>query len=219
MKRYAVNRTASAPASRVTGALALALAVIAFLLKRFDLISADVFVLSLIAAAAIALLSAAMAATAFHRIWTYGGPGIPSALAGLVFSGLSLVPPALVLAMLVLRPEAEDLSTDLGNPPELKRQAVAGEQPFLNWLQDAAADRVWPFIAGLSDRSLSAGAGQEQLYPDIVSRRYRIPPPNCMPPQRKPLKSWDGLLSASCRLICSMIPRGSRPKAPRRSSD
>ncbi|MDN3718464.1 hypothetical protein QW131_02565 [Roseibium salinum] len=203
----------------MTGALALALAVIAFLLKRFDLISADVFVLSLIAAAAIALLSAAMAATAFHRIWTYGGPGIPSALAGLVFSGLSLVPPALVLAMLVLRPEAEDLSTDLGNPPELKRQAVAGEQPFLNWLQDAAADRVWPFIAGLSDRSLSAGAGQEQLYPDIVSRRYRIPPPNCMPPQRKPLKSWDGLLSASCRLICSMIPRGSRPKAPRRSSD
>lgn len=176
MKRYAVYRTAAAPASRSIGALALALAVTAFLAKRFGLSSADVFVLSLITAAVIALMAVAMAVTALQRIWTYGGRGIPSALCGLIFGGLALVPPALVLTMLVIRPEAEDLSTDLGDPPDLQLRTMAGEQPFLNWLQDAAADRVWPVVSRFYGPPLSADAGQEQLYPDIVSRRYRISP-------------------------------------------
>nr|MEC9421499.1 DUF1499 domain-containing protein [Pseudomonadota bacterium] len=68
MKRYAVYKTASAPASRTTGSVALALAAIAFLAKRFGLIDADVFVLSLIAAATIALAAILLALFGFHRI-------------------------------------------------------------------------------------------------------------------------------------------------------
>jgi len=176
MKRYAVYKTASAPASRTTGAVGLALAAISLLAKRFGVIDADVFILSLIAAAAIALVSLAMAVTAFHRIWTHGGPGIPAALLGIFFGGLALVPSALVLGLLVMRPGTSDLSTDRSDPPEMKVRAAASDQPFLSWLNVAVADHVWPVLSKVPLGATVAGAVQEQLFPDIVSRRYRIAP-------------------------------------------
>ncbi|WP_428642395.1 DUF1499 domain-containing protein [Roseibium sp.] len=175
MKRYAVHKTSSAPASRTTGAVALALAVTAFLAKRFGLIEADVFVLSLLAAALIAITAVLLAITAFQRIWTYGGPGLPSALGGVFLATLALVPPALVLSMLVTHGGANDLSTDRVDPPLVKIRAVEANQPFLTWLNDRMTGEIWPAVLELAEISQPA-AGKEPLYSDIVPRRYRIAP-------------------------------------------
>lgn len=176
MKRYATHKTVSAPASRSVGALALVLSVIAFLAKRFGLIEADVFVLSLAGAALIALLSLAMAFFAFQRIWTLGGPGVPAALNGALLGCLALVPPAIFLAMLVSHRGADDLSTDRSDPPELTQLVLSDEQPFLAWLNGTLETQVWPLWLQLSGTGAPEVAEAEILHPDIVSRRYRIPP-------------------------------------------
>lgn len=179
MKRYAVHRTALAPASRRIGALALALSLLAFAAKRFGFIDEDVFVLSLIGAAVIATVALLTALIAFQRIWTLGGPGVPSALAGAILGGLAVVPPVLVLAMLVTHQEENDLSTDLADPPAMKQVGLKTEQPFLGWLNAVVEDRLlpaWSGIAGDTQASAGTPSKRSQLYPDIVSRRYRIPP-------------------------------------------
>lgn len=174
MKRYAVYRTAAAPASRKLGSVGLALAVIAFLAKRFGLIDADVFVLSLMAAAAIALLAVLLALYAFNRIWTRGGPGVPAALTGTVFALLALAAPALIVGLLVLYPGTHDLSTDQAQPPEIKAEASAPPQPFLAWFGETVEQHVWPALPLEGNARETAGEGALARYPDIVSRRYRI---------------------------------------------
>jgi len=174
MKRYAVYRTAAAPASRKLASIGLALAVTAFLAKRFGLVDADVFVLSLMTAAVVAFLALAMAFYAFNRIWTRGGPGVPAALTGAVFALLALAPSALVIGLLVLYPGTHDLSTDRARPPEINSVVTTDNQPFLAWFDEALEKHVWPVMTRTDGGQISAGQEQVQRYPDIVSRRYRI---------------------------------------------
>jgi len=174
MKRYAVYRTSAAPASRKLGSISLALAVTAFLAKRFGMIDADVFVLSLMAAAAIALLATILALYAFNRIWTRGGPGVPAALTGTLFALLALAPSVLLVGLLTLHPGTHDLSTDRERPPDIKAEVVLTRQPFLAWFDSALQKHVWPAIALLKGGQETAVAEEASLYPDIVSRRYRI---------------------------------------------
>lgn len=176
MKRYATHRTATAPASRTLASCALALAVVAFLAKRFGLIDADVFVLSFMVAAAVALLAILLALFALHRVWALGGPGVPAALTGVVLGLLAIVPPALTVAVLVMRPGGHDLSTDRLDPPALTNADVSREQPFLSWFDETLERDVWPTLAKLKSETPGeqAGAVVVPLYPDIVSRRYRI---------------------------------------------
>lgn len=176
MKRYAVYKTASAPASRTTGSIAFAIAAIAFLAKRFGLIDADVFVLSLAVAGAVALVALAMAIFAFHRIWSYGGPGVPSALGGAVIGLFALAAPVLVIGMLVANPGLPDISTDRADPPEVKGQTVAEEQPFLDWSHTRLEQEVWPLISQLSQSAALSVLRSETGSADIVPRRYRIAP-------------------------------------------
>lgn len=179
MKRYAVHKTALAPASRRIGALALALSLIAFALKRFGLVEEDVFVMSLVGAAVIAVAAMLMALVAFQRIWSLGGPGVPSALNGALLGALAFAPPALVLAMLVSHQQANDLSTDLADPPQMKLVSSETEQPFLVWLNgfvETDVLPVWIRLSGSTQIEPGTQVTQPELYPDIVSRRYRIPP-------------------------------------------
>lgn len=174
MKRYAVYRTSAAPASRKLGSTGLALAVTAFLAKRFDLIDADVFVLSLVAAAVVAMLAMLLALFAFNRIWTRGGPGVPAALTGTFFAVLALTPPALLIGLLTLHPGTHDLSTDRAQPPDIKAEVVLTRQPFLTWLDTALANHVGPVVALVKGGEEPVEAENAVRYPDIVSRRYRI---------------------------------------------
>jgi len=174
MKRYAAHRTATAPASRTLGSFALALAVVAFVAKRIELVDADVFVLSLMAAAAIALLAIVLAVLALHRVWSLGGPGVPAALTGGFLALLAIAVPALVVGMLVLRPGTHDLSTDRVEPPEIAFLSEGGDSPFLNWFDDTLVGQVWPTVTKLSGNAEIVHEVAETRYPDIVPRRYRI---------------------------------------------
>jgi hypothetical protein len=175
MKRYAVYRTATAPASRRLGAVGVALAAAAFLAMRFGLIDADVFVLSLAGAALIALAALALALFAFNRIWAHGGPGVSAAMAGMILSIVALAAPALVIGLLVLRPGTQDLSTDREDPPVFSVAPADADQPFLAWLDGTLQHRVWPAVPYLAGGPQEAAEEAVALrFPDIVSRRYRI---------------------------------------------
>jgi uncharacterized protein (DUF1499 family) len=173
MKRYAAYRTGSAPASRTTGALALALAIVALLAMRFGLIGSDIFVLSLIAAAVIALLSLLLCLYGLNRIWTHGGSGVPAALTGAFLALLALVPSGLMAGLLVMNAGPGDLSTDRLDPPELEREVVAGEAPFLAWLNTVVSEHLKPAVTAFAVSGEIAGTSG-RTDPDIVPRRYRI---------------------------------------------
>lgn len=147
MKRYAAYKTRSAPASRIVGAVALALAVTAYLSKRFGFVDADVFALSLAGAGVAALLAIGLALIAFQRIWAHGGPGLPSALTGMLLAAIALVAPGIILGMLVLQAGPDDLSTNRVDPPNMKIQSLSEEQPF--W---AGSIRRWKHISGPRSR-------------------------------------------------------------------
>lgn len=176
MKQYAVYRTTSAPASRAIGAVALAIAVIAFAAKRFGMVDADVFVLSLSFAAVLALASIVAALAAFQRIWAYGGPGLSAALTGIFFGMLALLPPSLVFGALLVSPGANDITTDKNDPPEVKLETVASAQPFLNWTTGVLEENVWPLVSEFTKSTVSQGIVLDRSSADIVPRRYRIPP-------------------------------------------
>lgn len=176
MKQYAVYKTASAPVSRTIGAIALAIALTAFVAKRFGLVDADVFVLSLTCAAILAIVAIVAALAAFQRIWSYGGPGVSEALIGTFFGVLALVPPSIVIGTLVASPGANDISTDKIDPPELKSEKTASSQPFLNWATVKLEENVWPLVSGLSISPSSQGRDLSRNSADIVPRRYRIAP-------------------------------------------
>ncbi|MES0879985.1 RNase adapter RapZ [Roseibium sp. SCP14] len=176
MKRYAAYRSASAPASRTVGSVALALAVIAFLAKRFGVIDADVFVLSLIGAALIALMAVMLAIVGLHRIWSYGGSGLPAALSGIFLGAAALVAPSLVLGMLALHSGNNDLSTDRQDPPAVVVQSLEVEQPVLAWMNRILELHLWPNLQQISAKDQSRISDREPDNPDIVSRRYRIAP-------------------------------------------
>lgn len=176
MKRYAVHRTAAAPASRAIGSIALAITVAAFLAQRFAVIEADVFVLSLVVAALIALVGFVTAIAAFQRIWTRGGPGVPAALTGALLAIVAFVPPVLVAAMLVANPGASDIATNETDPPAIKTNSVASQQPFLNWTAVAVEEKVWPLVFELSRAASIQAIAPDHRTADIVPRRYRIAP-------------------------------------------
>ncbi len=176
MKRYAVHKTSSAPASRISGAVALSLAVVAFAAKRLDVIGGDVFVLSLLAAGLIAIVSLTLAVSALQRIWTYGGSGLAAALNGIVLAVLALAPTVLVLAMLMTHAGTGDISTDRSDPPKLTVPTTNADQPFLAWLDDRLEGEILPIVMDIADTGQAELSFGERRYPDIVPRRYRIAP-------------------------------------------
>ena len=176
MKRYAAYKSTSAPASRKVGSVALALAVLAFLAKRLGFIEADVFVLSLVCAGVIALASLILAVVALHRIWSFGGEGLPAALTGMLLGGLALFAPGLVLGLLAMHSGTNDLSTDRQDPPAVRVLAFSEEQPFLAWVNQLLEDRPWQQLYVQPKKDQSRIASEDPDHPDIVSRRYRIAP-------------------------------------------
>lgn len=176
MKLYPVYNSRAAPASRTLGTIAFALVLVVVIAKRFGLVSPDLFVLSLAAAAFLSLASILCALTAFVRIWTKGGAGVGSAIFGGALGMLALLAPAAVLGMLILKPELTDVSTDPNNPPLLVEFEGTEEQTVLLWAAGVAQESDWITSKGSSEAPRSNAELQQQFYPDIVPRRYRISP-------------------------------------------
>ncbi|WP_420411788.1 DUF1499 domain-containing protein [Roseibium sp.] len=176
MKRYPDHKSRAAPASRSFGAVAFALALITVLGMRFGLVTPDIFVLSLAAAAVLAVLALICALTAFLRIWSLGGSGIGSSILGGFLGLLALSAPVAVLGMLVVKPELTDVSTDPDDPPFLIEFAPKTEQAVLVWAMAIVQETGWVSIKMPVEQTRSLAEMQFGLYPDIVPRRYRISP-------------------------------------------
>jgi len=176
MKRYAVHHTVAAPASRTLGAVAFALALISVLAKRFELITPDLFVLSLAAAGGLAVLAIAGAIFAFVSIWNRGGTGTGASIVGTVFGLVALAAPAAVIGLLLTRPEPTDVSTDLQDPPLMLELGPAPNQAVLVWAASAVQESGLGLALGAGKPDGPAAELQTVLYPDIVPRRYRISP-------------------------------------------
>ena len=176
MKRFAVHKTSAAPLSRAIGSIGLALAAIALVAKRFGVLDVDTFILSSAAAAVLGAVALLCAIVAFWRIWSLGGPGIGEALGGTVLGIITLVPPIAVIGMVLLTPDLQDISTDLEGPPDLKAMQAVGRQPVASWISNKLQSELVQAYAGESAPVDLPGSIQDQLYPDIVSRRFRIPP-------------------------------------------
>jgi hypothetical protein len=176
MKRYPVHNSRAAPASRSLGAVAFALALLAVLAKRFGLVTPDIFVLSLAAAAVLAIAAILCALTAFVRIWSFGGAGVSTSIFGIFLGGLALSAPAAVLGMLVVKPELTDVSTDPVEPPVLIELAPGDDQAVLVWAASILRNTGLVHTEATTDQEQSAAEQQLALYPDIVPRRYRISP-------------------------------------------
>ncbi|GAA0778018.1 DUF1499 domain-containing protein [Roseibium denhamense] len=176
MKRFAVYKTVAAPVSRTVGSIALALALVAVVAKRFGFVSADTLLLSLAAASAFAITAVVLGILALQRIWTFGGSGVGRALGGMVLGGVAIIPPALIILTAVGRPDLKDVATNLEDPPELSSALRSSDQPVVDWFSSTLSSRIWPVFHNVNADAASSVSMQTQLYPDIVPRRYRIPP-------------------------------------------
>lgn len=170
MKRYAPFRSGLASVGRRLGVFALPVILLAIGLHWIGAIDPQVMAVSVIVGTGLGLVAIAISLAAFRSLWTRGGVGYASASFGIVF-GLVAVAPVFVYGMLAVRsPALTEASTDRVDPPQFDI-APAGEAEIL--LPNLP---VW--LSGIDTKSAGSAAKDLQVthYPDIVSRRYRIPP-------------------------------------------
>jgi hypothetical protein len=125
--------------------------VLSVLAHRLDLVSTPQFLLLMATGSLIAIAAIGAALIALVYLWIRGGHGWGRALRGTVYALIALVPFGAGAAAYLTYPQLADISTDTDNPP-----ALGGDSP--------------------KAISAEAAARQAASYPDLVSRRFRIPP-------------------------------------------
>lgn len=140
-------RSRLAAASLQFGRLALPVLVISALVHRADIVTTPQFLVLLTLGLLLGALACGSALAAGLVLWQRGGHGWAKAVRGFVYGLIALSPAFVALYAFAIYPRLADISTDTANPPQL-----ASGRPFTN------------------------GESQAEAYPDLVSRRFRIPP-------------------------------------------
>lgn len=161
MKRYPLYSSKSARISRRVGAVAVFVSIVAVIAHRFGMIDLPAMVYSVLASAILGVATIGLALFAFARLWAKGGSGGASALLGLFLGILTLAPLALYVSKSALSPGLGDVSTDWIDPPQ--------------FVVETSSDLDVP-VTLTAILEVPGADGQEERYPDIVPRRYRIPP-------------------------------------------
>lgn len=161
MKRYPLYSSKSARTSRRVGAVAVFVSIIAVIAHRFGMIDLPAMVYSVLASAVLGIATIGLALFAFARLWANGGAGGTSALLGLLLGFLTLAPLALYVSKSALSPGLGDVSTDWIDPPQ--------------FVVETSSEIDVP-VTLTAILEVPGASGQEEHYPDIVPRRYRIPP-------------------------------------------
>ncbi|WP_150524380.1 DUF1499 domain-containing protein [Roseibium sediminis] len=171
MKRYPVYRSSAASYSRAMGNLAVPVVILAILLQRLGATETSTTALSILAGGLFGVIAIALAVWAYYRLWVKGGTGWASAIWGSLAGLLALAPVIAIIILFRIAPPVQDLATNPENPPEIEGVGNDGVHPL-----EAA-------LAGIIDKlALQPAAAEDRLtlqrqaYPDIVPRRYRIPP-------------------------------------------
>ncbi|MEL6287773.1 MAG: DUF1499 domain-containing protein [Pseudomonadota bacterium] len=139
-------------ASRIA-LFAIQLAAVAFVLHRTQAVGTPLGLGLFTVAGALAVLGGLAAFVGFVQLWQNGGRGgLRGAFAVLVMI-VALAPIAFYLPTAIALPLLNDVSTDLGDPPDFLARPSAGASPSL--LAAADGDGMDP-------------AAQQQAYPDIA---------------------------------------------------
>lgn len=152
-KRLPIRRSFAAQVSRFAGVICIPVLIIGSLLHRGGYIDTPTLYPVLVVGFVLALIAVLTAVAGLATIWEYGGFGTSDAMRGLIFGSIALAPALLAAAAILLYPQLNDVSTDIDDPPSLRRPLgiqVAGH-------------------AQIADYS-----AQRQSYPDIVPRRFPL---------------------------------------------
>lgn len=162
MKRYPTYRSTSARVCRRLGIMAVLVSALSILAHRTTLIGTDVMVYSVLLGTVLGLLAISFGLIALGRLWTRGGTGASSAFFGAVYGLLALIPIGAYASNAILFSSLADISTDLDDPPQLV--FVHGQPQALQIELPSGFVRASEIVS------------QRDVFPDIVSRRYRIAP-------------------------------------------
>ena len=143
-----LSRSRLAAASLQFGRLALPVLVISALIHRADIVTTPQFLVLLTLGLLLAAAACGTALIAGRVLWRRGGTGWAQAVRGFFYGVVALTPALFALYAFAIYPQLADVSTDTENPPQ-----IASGLPF------------------------TGASRQAESYPDLVSRRFRIAPP------------------------------------------
>ncbi len=149
-----LRRSRRAMRSRRIGAIAIPFLILSVGGHYLELFNTEVLLVLLVLGFFMGAAAIVLAAIAVVDLWNEGGQGFGDSFLGTLYGILVLTPLFFAVWGLYMFPPLNDISTDMSDPPGL----VAGE------VIDQAIDQ---------DKQLI----QKASYPDIVPRRFRLPPP------------------------------------------
>ena len=172
-----VRRSRAAALSRLIGALAVPVLVLAALAPRVGLVSGAAVLPLIVLGFALGLLAVVVAAVALIDIWKSGAEGAGLAFVGIVYAVPVLILLATIVAAAFLYPGLTDVSTDPADPPALAGGAAVPADEHRRALQAEAYPDVAPRFYLLPIAAVYAAA--RQLVADrgwtIVGE---VPPPS-----------------------------------------
>ena len=142
--------------ARTLSSFALVLACTAAVGHRYAMVETLAFFWVLALVAAIAVLSLLCAMIGFRRLWTHGDKAGKASFAATLVSCLVLAPFAVAGYLAYTTPQLHDVSTDLVEPPPLRRAALE---------RTAQMNAITPYSAEMV-------AVQREAYPDVTGRRF-----------------------------------------------
>jgi uncharacterized protein (DUF1499 family) len=146
--------------SRWLALFALAVALLAVIIVRGNLVEAVPGFVVLASALVLAAIAILMAIGAFVVIWRHGNPGFGRALTAFVLGGLMLAYPAYLSGQSFRAPAISDITTDTADPPRF--EAIARVRPRdANSIVYAGAE---------------AAQRQRSAYPDIAPLQTAVAP-------------------------------------------
>ncbi|KZK90236.1 hypothetical protein PsAD46_01760 [Pseudovibrio sp. Ad46] len=140
--------------SRRIGAIAIPFLILSVAGHYFELFNTEVLLVLFVIGFFMGAAAIVLAAMAVVDLWNNGGKGFGNSFLGTFYGAIVLAPLFIATLGLYLFPPLNDVSTDMDEPPAL----IAG-------------DRIDDEIE--QDKQLM----QKASYPDIVPRRFRLPPP------------------------------------------
>lgn len=139
--------------SRRLGAIAIPFLIVSVFGHYLELYNTEVLLLLLILGSFMGATAIVFAVIALVDLWKEGGKGFANCIWAIAYGTIVLIPLAAATVALYAFPPLNDISTDLQDPPAL-----------------SAGVRIAPAM----DRKLQLM--QRASYPDIVPRRFRLPP-------------------------------------------
>lgn len=141
--------------ARTLSSFALVLACTAAVGHRYGMVETPAFFWVLALVAAIAILSLLCAVVGFRHLWTHGDKAGKASFAATLMGTIVLIPFVLAGYLAYTTPPLHDVSTDLVDPPPLRRAALE---------RTSQMNAVTPYSAEMV-------AVQREAYPDVTGRR------------------------------------------------